>query len=299
MYVLIFPRGDSGWSFDQSIRGGPITRGNSKLTQMKHYRYKLHDRILLPAHRPNFLPAEEASDDEGCDGSTDVVMHNATASATENHPSNDTNMPDADNDPEDLESHRNFNALLLSQRLLQQFVTDMYCKILSDKLVWFRTHQDQLNTEQWRGAVDALADDAPRIGTPRVRLPSSFEGSNRNLFLRYLDAMAMLSQVSDNGRADYFITFTCNPKWPELSAALKNSAPEHRPDLIARVFMLKLAKLEDLIKNQNVLGHVIGYVRVIEYQKRYVPTFCLIVFTISHIHIRVLHKYCCYTYVHC
>jgi hypothetical protein len=37
---------------------------------------------------------------------------------------------------------------------------------------------------------------------------------------------------------------------------------------VARVFRRKLQKLEDMLKKEHVMGYVIGYVRVIEWQKR-------------------------------
>ena len=56
--------------------------------------------------------------------------------------------------------------------------------------------------------------------------------------MNYHDAMAIVRRF---GRADFFVTFTANPAWPEIT---DNLAPgEHaanRPDLVARVFYLKL-----------------------------------------------------------
>ena len=43
------------------------------------------------------------------------------------------------------------------------------------------------------------------------------------------------------GKPDVFTTMTCNPKWPEITAALKPcQQPNDRPDLVARVFKMKL-----------------------------------------------------------
>jgi hypothetical protein len=85
--------------------------------------------------------------------------------------------------------------------------------------------------------------------------------------------------VSEDGRADYFVTMTCNPKWPELVAALTLpdgtvQKAEDRPDLVGRVFLRRLAKLEESLKGKHVLGYVIGFVRCIEWQKIrvYTPT---------------------------
>ena len=47
------------------------------------------------------------------------------------------------------------------------------------------------------------------------------------------------------GNATLFITFTANPNWPEIRAALLSRHPEDRPDIVARVFKLKLDDLRD------------------------------------------------------
>lgn len=76
------------------------------------------------------------------------------------------------------------------------------------------------------------------------------------------------------GKADLFVTFTCNPRWPEIvaiDAALPNVRGQERDDLIARVFKQKLnALLKDLVEDGR-LGEVIGYLLAIEFQKRRLP----------------------------
>ena len=77
---------------------------------------------------------------------------------------------------------------------------------------------------------------------------------------------------SEYGKPDLFITFTCNPQWEEItSALLLDHKASDRPDLIVRVFRLKLRELlRDLI-NCHVLGTLLGYVCTIEFQKRGLP----------------------------
>ena len=81
-----------------------------------------------------------------------------------------------------------------------------------------------------------------------------------------------MSIVRKYGKPDLFITFTCNPQWEEItSALLLDQKASDRPDLIVRVFRLKLRKLlRDLI-NCHVLGRLLGYVYTIEFQKRGLP----------------------------
>jgi hypothetical protein len=99
----------------------------------------------------------------------------------------------------------------------------------------------------------------------RVVLPSSFIGSKRHYNQLYQDAMAVTRK---HGKPDLFVTFTCNPKWPEIVNAAKEQGTEgvNRFDLISRVFRLKLdAMPDDIIKN-GVLGKVAAHVHVIEFQ---------------------------------
>ena len=59
-----------------------------------------------------------------------------------------------------------------------------------------------------------------------------------------------MSIVRDLGKPDIFITFTCNPYWPEIKRELNGSPASERPDLCIRVFNIKLKLLlEDLLKN--------------------------------------------------
>ena len=63
----------------------------------------------------------------------------------------------------------------------------------------------------------------------------------------FQDAMAIVRKL---GKPDYFITFTCNAEWPEITAELlPGQTAWDRPDVVAHVFKLKLkALLYDLLK---------------------------------------------------
>lgn len=83
---------------------------------------------------------------------------------------------------------------------------------------------------------------------------------------RYMDAMAI---VRTFGKPTLFITVTCNPRWPDITnALLPGQRPEDRPDLVARVFRLKLRRIMDDLTNDGVFGKVSAYMSVIEFQKR-------------------------------
>jgi len=99
-------------------------------------------------------------------------------------------------------------------------------------------------------------------------LSSSFQGGERTMGQLYHDAM---TKVRKFGKPDLFVTFTCNPKWKEITdALLPGQTAKDRPDLVTRVFNLKLDALLKDIKD-SVLGNVIAKIWVIEFQKRSLP----------------------------
>ncbi|PKK65715.1 hypothetical protein RhiirC2_643291, partial [Rhizophagus irregularis] len=65
---------------------------------------------------------------------------------------------------------------------------------------------------------------------------------------------------------------TCNPNWPEITdELLPNQQASDRPDLVTRVFKLKLKSITHDLFIKGVLGKVIAHVHVIEFQKRGLP----------------------------
>ncbi len=86
-------------------------------------------------------------------------------------------------------------------------------------------------------------------------LPSSFQGGERTMGQLYRDAMANIHKF---GKPNLFVTFTCNLKWKEITdALLLGQTAKDRPELIIRVFNLKLDALLKDIKD-SVLGNVIA-----------------------------------------
>lgn len=62
--------------------------------------------------------------------------------------------------------------------------------------------------------------------------------------------------VRKMGKPDLFVTVTCNPKWVEIQRELNGAAATTRPDLLARVFKLKLECILEDILERGVLGKV-------------------------------------------
>ena len=94
-----------------------------------------------------------------------------------------------------------------------------------------------------------------------------------------------MAAVRATSPPDYFITFTCNSNWPESKdAVFQGQSPSERPDIVVRVFFLKMcAFMRDVLK-WNYFGKVIGHSYVIEFQKRGLPH-CHLLITMANEHI--------------
>ena len=63
------------------------------------------------------------------------------------------------------------------------------------------------------------------------------------------------------GAPDLFVTFTSNPKWDEVADALRfepGQKPSYRPDIVSRVFKMKLDCLYSEIKSGVAFGPTRG-----------------------------------------
>ncbi|XP_040251425.1 uncharacterized protein [Aegilops tauschii subsp. strangulata] len=112
-----------------------------------------------------------------------------------------------------------FNPILCGARLLQQWAVDMYVKIESCRLRWYRKNQTQIRADLYKGVVDAITSGETRASAVGVRivLPGTYPGGDRDMKKRHMDAMAI---VHTYGKPDIFLTMTCNPKWEEITNEL-------------------------------------------------------------------------------
>jgi hypothetical protein len=67
-------------------------------------------------------------------------------------------------------------------------------------------------------SISSVSQAPTHVSAP-MTLPSSFVGSAKWYHMLYLDALMLPQRYH---APDLFITFTCNPKWPEITAALPN-----------------------------------------------------------------------------
>ncbi|KAL3638265.1 hypothetical protein CASFOL_017636 [Castilleja foliolosa] len=163
--------------------------------------------------------------------------------------------------------------LLNGGRLFQQYLVDAYTCIEQSRLDFINTNQNIFWSEYVAGLYDALArgdNNAHDIGK-LVFLPSSFTGGPRYMYKHYQDALAICRVY---GNPQYFIKFTCNVKWPEISRHLdKNGGTQaqNRPDIIARVFRIKVQQFLRFMRTNRTFGDVAAELYTIEFQKRGLP----------------------------
>ena len=163
------------------------------------------------------------------------------------------------------------NCLHRMNRLFQEYLCVQCAKYENQKLYWLRANQSKIRADLYNNVCDAVHMlDSSRMQLGRsVILSPSFTGGPRDMHRRFQDGMAIIRHYH---KPDLFITFTCNPNWTEIQEALLQDQKAHdRPDIVARVFRLKLkALMQDLTKNK-VFGECAAFLYVVEFQKRGLP----------------------------
>ncbi|XP_056855869.1 uncharacterized protein LOC108836073 [Raphanus sativus] len=162
--------------------------------------------------------------------------------------------------------------LLHSRKLFQQFLVDAFTTIETNRLCFLKLNQKCLRSDSYDSIKQAENNGQVDMNDQGARffLPASFTGSPRYMKNNYLDAMAVCRHF---GFPDLFITFTCNPKWPEITRYLtqKNLNTEDRPEIISRVFKMKLDSLMTDLTDNEILGKTVASMYTVEFQKRGLP----------------------------
>ncbi|KAI9073817.1 hypothetical protein K1719_044219 [Acacia pycnantha] len=129
----------------------------------------------------------------------------------------------------------------------------------------------ELRVDLYSGLSNAVTrgETDPSSTGRRVILPSSFTGGARYMIQNYQDAMVIYAW---DGYPDIFITFTCNPMWPEITRHCDQDGlrPCDKPEVLGMIFHIKLHKLMWTLKDEKIFGSVKA-VYNIEFQKRGLP----------------------------
>jgi hypothetical protein len=171
---------------------------------------------------------------------------------------------------------RPFQSLHRGATLFQQFVVDAWASTEGMDLDYVRYNQPKLRADRYATTHSAIQrNETPQNIGQRVILPSTFTGGDRFMQQLYQDSMAIVRYF---GRPSLFITFTTNPEWEEITRELlndENGRPmqtwRNRPDLVSRVFNLKLKEMLRELRHGNIFGQHVASVYTIEFQKRGLP----------------------------
>lgn len=163
------------------------------------------------------------------------------------------------------------NPYLCYGRLSKQAIVDARAIEDEDRLMFIAKNQNKLRAECLQGIFDAVQKgltEGNQIGK-KIILPSSHVGSKRYTMQNYYDGIAICRVY---GPPHLFITFTCNPRWPEITMTiLENEQPNDRPDIIVRVFHIKLEQLIEDIQSGTIFGPTTAILYSVEFQKRGLP----------------------------
>ena len=164
----------------------------------------------------------------------------------------------------------NRDILLHCNLLSQQYVIDQTAKIQDHDIAYLNTIQEKFRTSDYKtftdaqeaGTTDSIGKEVPKS----TFLPSSFRFGERHMRERFRDTMA---QCKTLGNPSVLVTMTANPAWAEVVEECKRSGEtaSMRPDIVSRVFRMKLQQLEAELFSNGLLGKCVGHVRVIEFQK--------------------------------
>ncbi len=171
--------------------------------------------------------------------------------------------------------HFAWNTGLLGQQYLDEFLA---CE--SDRQNYVRTNNVKKRVALQRDVEEYVAQHYAKKGVKigrHITLPGNFTGSAHYKAHLFHNCSALYTITQ---RPTWFITFTGNPCWREITENLLvgQSAYSNAP-LICRVFKHKADLIIDCIK-KGALGKLVSYAYTIEFQKRGMPHMHLLVATI-------------------
>jgi len=151
------------------------------------------------------------------------------------------------------------NPYLCYGALSSQIKVDARACIDENRLWYILDHQKDIRMESIQGITDAVnrgCIQGTEMGKMTV-LPASFTGGRRYMIQNYHDAIAICRQY---GPPDFFITFTCNPKWLEIAEGILEPGQRatDRAEIIVRVFNMKLEELLHDLRDGTPFGRCVA-----------------------------------------
>lgn len=178
----------------------------------------------------------------------------------------------------DIDSGRLFR----TNGLFQQWLIDAACKIMDHNLRYAREHQEDMQVCHYDSLQKYVASVADNVGRQPGRIfimPQNEQRCERNFHNSYLDSVIIALRF---GHPSLFLTFSMNPRWPEVLSMLRKRGLQpneymHAADAVVRIFIIRaLIFLSDVV-NKSIFGRVSGWVGVTEFTTSMMPHFHLIV----------------------
>ncbi|XP_074346767.1 uncharacterized protein LOC141685573 [Apium graveolens] len=152
----------------------------------------------------------------------------------------------------------------LSGRLWQQYIVDAFTAVEQYRLEWIKRNQKTIRSDLYNSIRDSLrkGDSDTKCQGKNIILPATFTSSQRYMSRYFKDSLFICRSI---GHLSFFLTMTCNTKWPEIQNMLQHMWGVNvadAPDVVARVFKMKLDQLlcikhgsdiAELIKNTSLV----------------------------------------------
>jgi hypothetical protein len=143
--------------------------------------------------------------------------------------------------------------------LSSQAKVDARTCIDENRLCYILNNNKKLCTENFQGISDAINKGCTRgdVMEKVIVISASHIGGRCYMIQNYHDSIAICRV---HGPPDFFFTFTCNPKWPEIMNRFykPEQKPSDKSDVIVRVYHMKLKELIDDIKSGKMFDPCSG-----------------------------------------
>ena len=119
----------------------------------------------------------------------------------------------------------------LAGRLLNEWFINMFCRMEDERLSVIKSDQEKrmARREELLDFVSEASTTPTRLGK-KYYVPASVTGSSRHLRRLRTDALELARRKK---APDFFVTLTCNPRWPEIAACLaEGQTAADRPDVV-------------------------------------------------------------------
>uniref|UniRef100_A0A183CP12 Helitron_like_N domain-containing protein n=1 Tax=Globodera pallida TaxID=36090 RepID=A0A183CP12_GLOPA len=295
-FPLLHPRGTPGWRWFIKKRGRVLTREEGEQIEMQNILDNaMAEEVAAPMPNETDVGTSGHQEDEEM-VEEDLVLDEDVLEEEENETGREEDPVMEQENDAGGQSYSNiserqfyryrmalrgedksaFHWLWFARRLAEYFIISVLNRIERNEMDHLKAIQTKRNYRQLlaREYIAAMEKGLQKWG-PNAKLgrvflmPQTFAGSRQYYQGKYADLMTMVRHL---GAPTWFVTFTGNPKWPEIVEALRGRQNYvHRADIVCRIFMDKATEFIKDLTERHVLGKVAGWCYSVEHQKRGMP----------------------------